>query len=70
MSDTVIHVAEGTHAEFKKRCKDKRLRMRDVVERLINEWMDPPGPKKTLPTLAVPEGTNPYTAPPFWDKDK
>lgn len=67
MINRVIHIPESTHELFKAACRDRGLRMRDVTDLLIRQWLEPLKVKK--PQTNPPPKTNttdPYTAPPFW----
>lgn len=67
MIDPVVHISRSTHEAFRTACGAKGVRMRDVADRLISDWVAKAVGKK--PQTKPPPKTNtvdPYTAPPFW----
>ena len=67
MIDPVIHISRSTHEALKVACRTKGVRMRDVADRLISDWVAKTVGKKP-PTKPPPKTntTDPYTRPPFW----
>ena len=66
MSKRIVHLSDATHAAFKAKCRAKGVRMTDVANRLIREWL---GSDKTklIETEEEKESTvKPWSEPPFW----
>jgi hypothetical protein len=68
MTDRVIHIPDETHGEFKAECQRRNVRMRDVIDQLIRNWLLPRDvvSTKPLPPQEPPSTAEPYTLPPFW----
>ena len=70
---TIIHLHPETHRRFKAECKRRGLKMRDVVDHLILDWLAhrdglTPVEKKPVQRLdeTPPPAADPFTLPPFW----
>ncbi len=79
MSHCILHVHRVTHLEFKRVCRERRVRMKEQIDRLIWDWLrsaqGPPVKKRLEPLGQTHRGLetqrgqeDPFEAAPFWDK--
>lgn len=67
-NDKILHISPELHGRFKRHCNYEDVRMKDVVEGLLEKHLENIVPVERRARVDIAEGRelNPFANPPFW----